>query len=160
MLKNKLVAVNPDRCTGCRICELICSLEHNKVLNPARSRIRVVNIHPNIITALTCRLCEDPPCVTACPRDALKQSLKTGLIVVDDEKCDGCGWCIEACDFGAVVLNPNKKVVEMCDLCEEREKGPACIEWCPEEALELTSKEIRAQKARIDAVAKLLKAET
>ncbi|OYT50561.1 hypothetical protein B6U66_05335 [Candidatus Bathyarchaeota archaeon ex4484_135] len=107
---------------------------------------------------LTCRTCEDPPCVAACPRDALTQSEKTGIIMVDEEKCNGCGWCIEACPFGAITLHPEKRVVIVCDTClDRREKGlpPACVEWCPEEALELTTKDVLAQKARISATMKL-----
>jgi Fe-S-cluster-containing hydrogenase component 2 len=84
--------------------------------------------------------------------------LENGTINIDEDKCNGCGWCIEACDFGAINLNTDTKVVEICNLCTERDNGPACVEWCPEEALELTTKDIISQKARIDAVKKLLKA--
>ncbi len=50
---------------------------------------------------------------------------------------------------------PERKTVVICDLCEG---DPKCVKWCPEEALELSSKDIIAQKARIDAVVKLTKA--
>jgi len=104
--------------------------------------------------AVTCRLCEDPPCVAACPRDALTQSEETGLIAVDEDKCNGCGWCIEACDYGAIMLHPEDKVVFVCDLCKEQGE-PQCVKWCPEEALELVTSDVLAQKARITAVKKL-----
>ena len=153
------VSADPEKCVGCRICEYICSFEHNGVFNPLRSRIRVVRIYPTINLAITCRLCEDAPCVKACPRDALTQSEETGMIIVDEDKCNGCGWCIEACDFGALTLDPDKKIVMVCDLCSHREdKKPQCVEWCPEEALSLTNRVILAQRARIDAVEKLFKA--
>jgi len=153
------VAADPEKCVGCRICEYICAFEHSGVFNPLRSRIRVVRIYPTINLAITCRLCEDAPCVKACPRDALTQSEETGMIIVDEDKCNGCGWCIEACDFGALTLDPDKKIVMVCDLCSHREdKKPQCVEWCPEEALSLTNRVILAQRARIDAVEKLFKA--
>jgi Fe-S-cluster-containing hydrogenase component 2 len=136
----------------------MCSLEKNKAFNPTKSRIRVSRLYPKTNAALACRLCEDAPCVTACPRKALKQSEENGVIMVSDDLCDGCGWCMEACAFGAICLDPQKKVVRICDLCAGREGGPACIEWCPEEALELTTRDVLSQKARIDSIQRLVKA--
>ena len=158
MVKHEFVTVIPDKCVGCRICEYMCSLQKYKVFNPTRSRIRVVRIYPTTNASLTCRLCEDAPCVIACPRKALTQSEETGVILVEDDLCNGCGWCFEACDFGAITLDPEKKVVRICDLCIDREDGPMCVEWCPEEALELTTKDILSQKARIDSIQRLIKA--
>jgi len=158
MVKHEFVTVIPDKCVGCRICEYVCSLEKDKVFNPTRSRIRVVRIYPTTNASLTCRLCEDAPCVIACPRKALTQSEETGVILIEDDLCNGCGWCFEACDFGAITLDPEKKVVRICDLCIDREDGPMCVEWCPEEALELTTKDILSQKARIDSIQRLIKA--
>jgi len=126
----------------------------NKSFNPTRSRIRVVRIYPHTNAALNCRLCEDAPCVTACPRKALSRAETNGVIVVNDQLCNGCGWCIKVCDFGAIALDP-KPTVNICDLCGDREEGPACIEWCPEDALEVTTNDLLAQKARIGAVQKL-----
>jgi Fe-S-cluster-containing dehydrogenase component len=74
--------------------------------------------------------------------------------MVDDEKCDGCSWCIEACDYGAILLHPEKKVVRICDLCDG---DPKCVKWCPEEGLDFTTKDILAQKARITVTKKLFK---
>jgi len=105
--------------------------------------------------AVTCRLCEDPACVAACPRDALTQSEETGAIIIDKDKCNGCGWCIEACDYGAMMLHPETKIIHVCDLCKEKPDGPQCIKWCPEEALTLVTSDVLAQKARIGAVKKL-----
>jgi carbon-monoxide dehydrogenase iron sulfur subunit len=155
--KHKFVSLDINKCVGCRICEYVCSLEKNKSFNPTRSRIRMLRIYPHTNAALNCRLCEDAPCVSACPRKALTQSEKNGVIIVDDDLCDGCGWCIAACNFGAIFID-QKKVARMCDLCAAREDGPSCVEWCPEKALELTSTDVLSQKARIDAVQRLIKA--
>ena len=154
--ERKFVSADPDKCVGCQVCEYICAFEKEKVFNPIKSRIRTVRLHPFINLALTCRLCEDAPCVAACPRDALEQSEEAGVVLIDEDKCNGCGWCIEACDFGAVTLHPETRVVMMCDLCAHRsDKNPQCVEWCPEEALDFVTADVLAQKARRTAVKKL-----
>jgi carbon-monoxide dehydrogenase iron sulfur subunit len=157
---NKYVNVDTERCIGCGICELACSFEKtkNNGFNPLRSRIRLLRLNPTFNIALTCRLCEDAPCVAACPRNALMQSEKDGVIILNENRCDGCGWCIEACDFGSITLDPEKRVVMICNLCEGRNGigvypgrkivPQACIEWCPEEALELVTRNRIAQKNR------------
>ncbi|RJS87847.1 hypothetical protein CW704_01490, partial [Candidatus Bathyarchaeota archaeon] len=76
----RFVSINPDKCTGCGLCEYVCSLEKNGFPNPALSRIRVIRLTPLFNTAMTCRFCDDPPCVRACPREALRQSEKGNLI--------------------------------------------------------------------------------
>lgn len=151
---HKFVSVDINKCVGCRVCEYACSMEKCKTFNPTRSRIRVVRIYPHTNAALNCRMCEDAPCVLACPRKALTQSEESGIIEVNDQLCDGCGWCVKACQFGAIALD-TKPTVRICDLCRDREIGPACIEWCPEDALELTTNDILAQKARIETVRRL-----
>jgi len=115
----KFVSADPNKCIGCCVCEYACSMVKEKTFNPTKSRIRAVRLNPLVNLAITCRLCEDPPCVAACPRDALTQSEETGIIMVDDEACNGCGWCIEACDYGAIMLHPETKVVYICDLCKD-----------------------------------------
>ena len=165
--KHKFVDVDPDRCMGCGICELVCSFEKSnmKEFNPQKSRIRVLRLRPTINVAMTCRLCENPPCVRACPRNALIQSEENGVILVSEDKCDGCGWCIKACDYGSITIDPSTKIAFACDLCRGR-KGSgvfpgrkivnqSCIEWCPEEALDLVTGDGIAQKSREKAATKL-----
>lgn len=158
--KHKFVDVDPDKCIGCGICELVCSIEKSerKALNPLKSRIMVSRLHPIINIATTCRLCDNAPCVRACPRSALTQSTENGIIMVNERECTGCTWCIKACDYGAITMDPEKRVAMVCDLCKGRKgigvwpgrkiASQACIEWCPEEALQLVTSNRLAQKAR------------
>ena len=132
------VRVDSKKCTGCRVCEYACSMEKYNEFNPTRSRIRVVRIYPHTNAAMACTLCDDMPCVLACPRKALSRSDKNGVILVNDDLCTGCGWCVKACQNGSIALD-EKPTVRICDLCSNRENGPACIEWCPEEALKLSA---------------------
>lgn len=149
------VICDPSLCMGCRICEYACSITKTGSFNPSLSRIRGVRIEPVTMTAITCRLCADAPCIIACPQDALTRSEENGTIIVDTDKCDGCGWCVEACEFGAIVLNPTTKNAEICDLCQDEENGPRCVEFCPKDALSLATPEILRQKSRRDVVKKL-----
>jgi Fe-S-cluster-containing dehydrogenase component len=150
----KFVAVDREKCTGCGICEAACSFEKEKVFSSNKSRIKSVRVYPVINVAIACRLCAHPACVMACPCEALEQSEENGVILTDEDKCDGCGWCIEACEFGTITVHPEKKVAIICDLCDGE---PKCVDWCPEEALKLTTKDALAHKIRIIAVKKLFK---
>jgi Fe-S-cluster-containing hydrogenase component 2 len=149
--KRQFVSVDPSKCTGCSICEYACALEKDGTFNPLLSRIRVMRLHPLVDLAVTCRFCEDAPCVKACPRNALKQSEENGVILIEEEKCDACGWCIPACPYGVIMLHPEKKVVMVCDLCDGE---PQCIDFCPEDALELVTNDSAAQKTWVSAVDK------
>lgn len=146
--KYQYVDCDPEKCIGCQLCEYVCSFNKTGEYNSYRSLIRTVRVDEVLITAIACRTCENAPCVRACPQDALTQDLKTGIIHVDTAKCDACAWCVEACDFGAISMNPATKLAEICDQCEELEDGPQCVKWCPKEALFLTTPDQRAQKAR------------
>jgi len=149
----KFVAVDPGKCTGCSLCEYVCALEKNEALwNPLRSRIRVVRLTPAFNIAMTCRFCEDAPCVRACPREALNQSEENGIILINEARCDGCGWCVQACPYGGIAVHPDKNSVLVCDLCDGE---PKCVEFCPEEALELVTEDEAASKKLVAALEKL-----
>jgi carbon-monoxide dehydrogenase iron sulfur subunit len=153
----KFVSVNPSKCTGCGICEYVCTLEKGETIwNPIRSRIRVVRMTPLFNFALACRFCEDAKCVTACPEKALVQSDETGIIMVKEKKCKGCDWCIQACPHGGITIHPDTGIAITCDLCEGE---PKCIEFCPEEALELVSTDTEAEE-RFNETMEKLPAET
>lgn len=152
----KFIISDPDRCTECRVCELVCSLSKDGAFNPKISRIRTVKIEPWIDMALVCRFCEDSACVRSCPRKALRQNEMEGLIVVDETRCDGCGWRINACNFGALALNPLKKAVVVCDLCGG---DPLCVKCCIAEALELTTLDAISARARKSVVMDLFQNE-
>jgi len=134
---SQFVSCDPERCTGCNVCEYVCSEEKEKTFNPVKSRIRAIRLDPLSNVAVTCRTCKYAPCVTACPKGALSQSSETGIVTVDTGKCDGCGWCISACQYGAVTMHPDTGKAIVCDTCEGE---PKCIQWCPEGALSLKGK--------------------
>jgi len=146
-----LILCDPDKCDGCGICELVCSQVKEGVFIPSLSRIRTVRLQHVANMAIACRFCEEPPCVKACTKsEALK--MENHLLVCDREKCDLCGWCVEACPFGC--LFPDSRAerlcVVACDLCihDRIDKKPPCVKYCPKEALSLETAESLAQKER------------
>ena len=58
----KIVTVNPDKCTGCRSCELACSLKNTGEFNPVRARIQVIGFDELFSLPVTCFQCEKPFC--------------------------------------------------------------------------------------------------
>jgi Fe-S-cluster-containing hydrogenase component 2 len=151
--QRKFVSVDPSKCTGCGICEYTCALEKSEASgNPLKSRIRVIRMAPLFNFALTCRFCEDAQCVKACPEKALVQSEETGMLMVKEKQCKGCDWCVQACPHGGITIHSDTGKSVTCDLCEGE---PKCIEFCPEEALELVSTDEEAEKRFSGALEKL-----
>jgi anaerobic carbon-monoxide dehydrogenase iron sulfur subunit len=149
--QRKFVSVDPAKCTGCGICELACSQEKGES-SPLQSRIRVVRMKPLFNFALACRSCEDAKCVTACPEKALSQAEGTGIIMVSDKKCKGCDWCVQACEHGGITIQSDTGLAVACDLCGGE---PQCVEFCPEEALELVATDEEAEKRMSETLEKL-----
>lgn len=84
-----------------------------------------------------CRHCGKPPCIDVCPVGAISKR-SDGIVLSNEELCIGCKICMEACPFGALQYNPEKEVIEACNLCVERvDKGlePICVQNCPTGAL-------------------------
>jgi Fe-S-cluster-containing dehydrogenase component len=84
-----------------------------------------------------CNHCENPPCVEACPVEALTKR-KDGLVFLEDEKCDGCRICLEACPYEAIIFNQEKEKAEKCNLCAHRiDQGlePFCVICCEGQAI-------------------------
>lgn len=152
---HQYIVCDPDKCVGCQLCELSCSAVKEKSFKTMLSRIRLVRIEPITMMSIACRACEEPACVARCPQKCMERDERTGMIRVENAKCDGCAWCVEACPFGAIALNPATKKVVICDLCEDLPK-PACVEYCPKDALSLSTPEVVGQKARKKVLAKLL----
>lgn len=135
----KLIICDIDKCTGCRICEYTCAINNEKSINPRLSRIKVVRIEPIMNFAFSCRLCEDHPCIKTCPVDAIREDKKDGILKIDDDKCTGCGFCIEVCRYSVMTMHSTKKKARVCDFCREHDYKPKCVEFCPRDALEYKS---------------------
>ncbi len=118
---------DPLRCSGCRLCEVACSLHHEGTVWPEASRIRVYEPAPGVDVPHLCSQCDDYPCVKACNFDALRVDEKTAAVLVDPEKCTLCGACVVACPGRVPRIVPGKSHVLICDLCGG---DPECVKAC------------------------------
>ncbi len=147
----KFVSVDPSKCIGCGICEYACTVEKGEgSWNPIRSRIRVVRMAPVFNFALSCRGCKDAACVRSCPERAITQSQETNLLIIDDKKCKGCDWCVQACPHGGITIHADTGKAIACNLCEGE---PKCVDACPEKALDIVHSDEEADKRFNDALA-------
>lgn len=79
-----------------------------------------------------CNHCDNPPCVPVCPVQATFQR-KDGIVVVDNKKCVGCAYCVQACPYEARFINHDTGTADKCTFCTHRlDAGllPACVESC------------------------------
>ena len=154
----KAIVVDFNKCAGCRTCETACSAYNHKVEidgetfnglgNPDLSNIKVWHFNPDVDVPVTCFLCEDTPCIEACPilpdpvtgRKALYRDEVFHTIQVDISRCIGCEKCSTTCrEKSGGVIFPNKETgspERMCRLCDG---DPQCVKYCPYGALQYLS---------------------
>ena len=85
-----------------------------------------------------CKHCERAGCLEACPTGALFRT-EFGTVVVQQDICNGCGYCVPACPFGVVELDLHDGKAHKCTLCYDRLKGglePACAKACPTNSIQ------------------------
>jgi Fe-S-cluster-containing hydrogenase component 2 len=144
----KVISVANNRCVGCRLCEQWCSYFHEGVVKPAKARIRILrDIEGEKDIPLLCRQCSLPLCMKACPVAALSRDEKTGAIIVNREKCVGCGMCVDACPHGAIGVEPEGYPL-ICDLCGGK---PQCIAHCPEGVIRYQRRELIDREKKMSA---------
>ena len=79
-----------------------------------------------------CNHCDEPPCVPVCPVSATYKRAD-GIVVVNNERCVGCAYCVQACPYDARFINHETNKADKCTFCAHRvEAGllPACVETC------------------------------
>lgn len=129
--------IHPEKCTGCKQCELACSWVQVGAFQPSRSLVRVhVFDEQASFAPYTCFQCEEAWCMHACPVNAIAEDASTGAKIVLDDVCVGCKLCVIACPFGTMFFDPAKDAAAKCDLCAG---DPACAHACPTAAIEVVS---------------------
>ena len=72
-------------------------------------------------------------CTQVCPVGA-SYSTQDGAVLVDPERCIGCGYCVQACPYGSRFINPRTHTADKCTWCYHRiarKMQPACVQNCP-----------------------------
>jgi formate dehydrogenase iron-sulfur subunit len=169
--KNEVaILYDASKCLGCRACERACKECNNLPLEPEP---------PSDLSAITwnlikkrqevdeadwpffnyqCMHCTDAACVVVCPTGALYKDEK-GFVALDEDKCNGCGYCTHFCPFGAphlkeIELVTGKAKAGKCIFCcqnqpQEGVGRVACVEACPTGALRLDWREKLVDEAKI-----------
>ena len=144
----KVLIVDPDKCTSCRLCELACSERHVGAFRPSHARIRVGILSDEAVYfPMVCIQCDDAHCIAVCPRQALEQDPDTKVVRVVESRCDACGACGIACPYRAIRCPDG--IAEKCDLCGG---NPACVPFCVPQALRYEPREQWDAAARRDYV--------
>jgi formate dehydrogenase iron-sulfur subunit len=85
-----------------------------------------------------CKHCTDAACLEVCPTGALFRT-EYGTVVVQEDVCNGCGYCVPACPFGVLDRREGDGRVWKCTLCYDRLKDgsePACAQACPTNSIQ------------------------
>lgn len=131
----KMILVDYTKCTGCRLCETVCSVANTSVCNPARARIKVIRWEweEELQIPTLCLQCDEAACIGVCPVKALSRDSSLGVVKLNSSFCIGCKLCLQVCPFGAISYDFVKKELIKCQFCDG---DPACVKFCETKALQ------------------------
>jgi len=147
-LKGTRMAILYDeaKCIGCRMCESACRRKNNLPAGKepgelSKTSWTAIKTFQNgdkqdLFLKRQCMHCADASCVSVCPTGAAAHHGE--YVVIDQDVCIGCGYCVQSCPFGVPHTGPPKGTAAKCTFCIDLvEKGskPACVETCPIGAL-------------------------
>ena len=146
--------INPERCIGCKQCQIACAVEHSQSKDLYQAVFEAVTSQPRIRVASglylnssfpnKCRHCDPAPCMGVCPTGAISRDAEQSMILVDGYKCITCAMCAMVCPFDVLTFYPlpdielKKTVAIKCDQCIDRQRQggtPVCVEACKVDAL-------------------------
>ena len=139
------MAIDLSRCIGCNTCAVACKVSNNL---PKDVWWNVVHTEGRDFAdtskgtyggemqlswlPVNCMHCENAPCQQVCPTHAT-YTTDSGVVLVDEEKCIGCKYCMAACPYGVRIQIEKTGVIEKCRFCWDGEKPgnpPACVGTC------------------------------
>lgn len=153
-----VMVIDLARCKNLRKCHDACEKMH--YLSPEKEWLKVLKMENNEKAGpywqpTMCFHCDEPPCVKVCPVDATYKR-SDGIVLIDNERCIGCRFCMVACPYSARVFDwsepeiplevqnqayspetsvpPKKGTVSKCDFCPNmarQGKLPPCVTACP-----------------------------
>jgi formate dehydrogenase iron-sulfur subunit len=173
-------------CIGCKACEVACkewnavpddgfnllgsSYDNTGALGASTWRHVAFIEQPAaqdndfrwLMSSDVCKHCTHAACLDVCPTGSLFRT-EFGTVVVQDDICNGCGYCVPACPFGVIERRTgdegtkNVGIAQKCTLCYDRigaDQTPACAQACPTESIQFGDLDVlraRAQE-RVDAL--------
>jgi polysulfide reductase chain B len=159
--------VDLGRCIGCKTCVVACRnfkelVDHQKAKpNEMPYYIRVESkrsgTFPNVVVdswVMPCQHCIDPECIKSCPEKASAITKdENGIVLIHEEKCIGCKYCIDACPYSVIMFDSEKKKAHKCDLCIDlihKGEDPVCVQTCMTDAIQFGELDLLKQKAIAD----------
>jgi len=127
-------------CIGCNTCAVACKARNGtppgifwrKVLE---QEVGTFPLARRIFWSISCMHCEEPACVEVCPTGASYQR-EDGVVLIDANKCTGCGACVELCPKKILFLDETDNVCRVTDetRCDKRR---GCERVCPSKAIKI-----------------------
>jgi benzoyl-CoA reductase subunit BamC len=138
----KRIKVDADKCSGCRSCEIACSLFHAEPkyssVNPARSRIRVIS---HRLEDIWLPIFAGEYSATECAgRD---------VYTIDGKEYDECGFCRASCPSRDLFKDPFSGLPLKCDMCEGEDE-PMCVKWCLTDVLVYEEREVEVEEEEVE----------
>jgi carbon-monoxide dehydrogenase iron sulfur subunit len=126
--------INLDQCVGCQLCMYACSRRFGDAgLAHTAMMVQSAYDFERGFIVTVCRGCEDPPCASVCPTNALISRKGIG-VTLKPQLCIGCKNCVNACTLNAVFWDVGKNKPIICVYCGN------CAEICPHGVIELQEK--------------------
>lgn len=137
-MAKKVAALDANKCIGCMECMFACSRRVGRGgFDKSAIFVRSAGGIEHGFVIVVCRACENPPCAKVCPTDALRER-EGGGVLLDEDKCIGCGNCAEACIMGAIFWDDEKNKPIVCKYCGN------CTNYCVHDVIGLVETEAGA----------------
>lgn len=126
------------KCIGCNACAVACKQENEVPLTKFNTWIESWDVkkedgrYARANVPHLCNHCEDAPCVDVCPTQASYRT-EDGVVLIDDERCIGCKYCMAACPYHARWQHDEAGDIHKCTFCYHRTSNgllPACVGAC------------------------------
>jgi len=162
-------------CIGCKACEVACKewnavpedglslsgMSYDNTVGLGASTWRHVAFieQPGppgdgirwLMASDVCKHCTESACLDVCPTGALFRT-EFGTVVVQDDVCNGCGYCVPACPFGVIARREQDSQAHKCTLCYDRLGAglePACAKACPTKSIQFGPLDELRERARL-----------
>jgi formate dehydrogenase iron-sulfur subunit len=148
-------------CIGCKACEVACKewngVPADDLLLTGMSFDNSVGLGANtwrhvafierpetpdgfrwLMASDVCKHCTEAACLDVCPTGAIFRT-EFGTVVVQEDVCNGCGYCVPACPYGVLDKREDDGRIWKCTLCYDRlgaGQEPACAKACPTDSIQ------------------------